>query len=109
MGWRDQPYYIGPKQGLEGKRKKISGFWSKTSAFVMNSIKPGRYLLQMVLVNHRQIPMSREINVGDADQTVDCILKHWASEVSLFTQRRLQAVQMEIRLDNSASSLHRLD
>ena len=65
---------FGPKQGLEGKRKKISGFWSKTSGFVMKGVKPGRYLLQMVLVNHRHITMSREINVVDAGQTEDFIL-----------------------------------
>ena len=40
----------------------------------MKGVKPGRYWLQMVLVNHRHITMSREINVGNAGQTEDFIL-----------------------------------
>ncbi|MGI9425398.1 MAG: vWA domain-containing protein [Hyphomicrobiaceae bacterium] len=54
---------FGPPQGLDGKRKKIANAWRKKSGYVMKGIKPGKYLMQVVLADHRHISDSREIEV----------------------------------------------
>ena len=64
----------GAKQGLDGKRKKIASAWRKKSGYVFKGVRPGRYLMQVVLADHRHIAASREIDVSDAGQTEDFVL-----------------------------------
>lgn len=65
---------LGPKEGLDGKRKKIASVWRKNSGFVFKGVKPGRYLMQLVLPDHRHIAATREIEVQGAGQIEDFIL-----------------------------------
>ncbi|MGI9475340.1 MAG: vWA domain-containing protein [Hyphomicrobiaceae bacterium] len=53
----------GPPQGLEGKRKKIASAWRKKSGHVLKGVKAGKYLLEVLLADHRHIKKSREITV----------------------------------------------
>jgi Ca-activated chloride channel family protein len=49
----------GPPQGLDGKRKKILNAWRKKSGHVLNNVKAGKYLLEVVLADHRHIVKRR--------------------------------------------------
>ncbi len=66
---------FGPPQGLDGKRPKVADAWRKKSGYIFKGVKAGRYLMQVVLADHRHILKSREIEVrGGAGQVEDVIL-----------------------------------
>jgi Ca-activated chloride channel family protein len=65
----------GPPEGLEGKRKKLASVWRKRSGYIFKGLKPGEYLMNVVLADHRHIAKNQKLVVGEtAAQIEDVVL-----------------------------------
>jgi len=56
---------LGPPEGLDGNREKVANAWRKKSGYIFKGVKPGKYLMAVVLPDHRHITQSREIVIPE--------------------------------------------
>lgn len=54
---------FGEKSGLEGKRKEIANSWRAKSGHVFKKLPAGKYLLEVVLADHKHIKRTFDIEV----------------------------------------------
>jgi Ca-activated chloride channel homolog len=63
---------FGPPQGLAGKRKKVASAWRKQSGYIFKGVKAGKYLMTVMLADHRHIKHTSEVVLQEnAAQTAD--------------------------------------
>lgn len=65
---------FGPPQGLEGKREQVANAWRKKSGYIFKGVKPGKYLMRVVLPDHQHITQSREIIVPENGARVEDVV-----------------------------------
>lgn len=65
---------FGPPQGLDGKREKVANAWRQKSGYIFKGVKPGKYLMSVVLPDHRHITFSREIVVPENGAEVQDVI-----------------------------------
>jgi Ca-activated chloride channel homolog len=64
----------GPPEGLEGKRKKIASVWRKRSGYIFKGLKPGEYLMDVLLADHRHITKQQKLVVSEAGAQIEDVV-----------------------------------
>jgi len=64
----------GQPEGLDAKRKKITHIWRKRSGYIFKGLKPGKYLMSVVLPDHRHITSQRELVVSETGVQVEDVV-----------------------------------
>ncbi len=57
---------FGQPQGLSKKRPRVANVWRKRSGYIFKGLKPGKYVLETVLPDHRHIVKRQDIEITAA-------------------------------------------